>query len=90
MSTPGVFFMSGWPWRMLSRCLRVGYSDLSKYPFKPSAAYSAGHAWPLDRMKRSLSSQSGRARSTFITPKYRQATISAAESEGAGWPSFAR
>lgn len=59
MSTPGVSFMLGCPWRRLPMWRRVFSSSQGKKPFRARAAYRPGAVCPLERTKRSRSSQLG-------------------------------
>ena len=59
VSMPGNAPRCGCPCRRVPNFRNVFSSSFGKYPASASVAYNTGQMWPLERMMRSLSSQSG-------------------------------
>ena len=76
----------GWPSRsddILRRSIRLASGII---PASASDAHKIGAAWPLEKMTSSLPQSSGSAGLNLISPKKRQATISAIERQVVGCP----
>jgi len=86
-SMPGVLFMSGWPCNMPLSVRSFGSSSIGKKPFRASAAYCIGQAWPFERISRSRSPQPGSSGRSLISSKYSTLSISAIDMHGPGCPS---
>src|SRR3989344_8239282 len=86
VSTPGSRVRSGCPCRRDPNFRNVSNSCIGKYPACAIAAYRTGQICPLERIKRSRSSQSGRLGSCFNTLKYKAVKTSAMPKGPAEWP----